>query len=118
MDKRIKRLGRATWQRDRFVALKAEVEGIVVTKVFILPEGTTGLEVNANAAAGQIVAELCNADGRVLDGFSRAECVPLQRDDLRWQVTWKAGELATVRGAIKIFFFLNRSALYSFTFSK
>ena len=67
---------------------------------------------------GQIAAELCNADGRVLDGLSRAECVPLQRDDLRWQVTWKAGELATVRGAVKILFFLNRSALIIFTVRK
>ena len=116
MDKRIKRLGRATWQRDRFVALKTEDEGIVVTKALFLPEGITGLEVNANATGGQIVAELCNADGRVLDGFSRAECVPLQRDELRWQVTWKAGELANVQGAVKIRFFMNQSALYSFTF--
>ena len=52
MDRRIKRLGRATWQRDWFGVLYAEDEGIVVTKALFLPVGTAGLEVNVNATGG------------------------------------------------------------------
>ena len=115
MDKRVKRLGRATWQRDRFVALAAAGEGMIVTKPLLLPSGVSALELNADAAGGQLRVELCRPDGRVLDGYSRADCLPLQTDDLHWQVRWK-NEEPTIEGAVQVRFFLNRSKLYSFTF--
>ena len=71
------RLGRATWQRDRFVALAAAGEGMIVTKPLHLSAGAGALEVNADAAGGQLQVELCRPDGRVLEGFSRADCLPL-----------------------------------------
>ena len=114
MEKRVKRLGRATWQRDRFVALAATGEGMVVTKPLLLPAAIGALEVNADAAGGQLRVELCGADGRVLGGYSRTDCVPLQTDDLHWQVRWKnAG--ATIEDAVQLRFFLNQCKLYSFT---
>ncbi len=116
MEKRVKRLGRATWQRDRFVALAAADEGMVVTKPLLLPAAVSALEVNADAADGQLRIELCGPDGRALDGYSRTDCVPLQTDELHWQVGWKnAG--ATIEGSVQIRFFLKRSKLYSFMFS-
>ena len=115
MEKRVKRLGRATWQRDRFVALAAASEGIIVTKLLHLPAGAGALEVNADAAGGQLHVELCRPDGRVLDGFSRTDCLPLQTDDLHWQVRWK-NEQPAIEGAVQIRFLLDRSKLYSFTF--
>ena len=115
MEKRVKRLGRATWQRDRFVALAAADEGMVVTKPLLLPAAVSALEVNADVADGQLRVELCGPDGRALDGYSRTDCVPLQTDELHWQVRWRnAG--ATTEGPVQIRFFLNRSKLYSFTF--
>ena len=86
-----------------------------MTKPLHLSAGTGALEVNADAAGGQLHVELCRPDGSVLDGFSRADCLPLQSDDLYWQVRWK-NEHSTVEGAVQIRFFLNRSKLYSFTF--
>ena len=115
MEKRAKRLGRATWQRDRFVALAAASEGIIATKPLHLPAGAGALEVNADAAGGQLHVELCRPDGRVLDGFSRTDCLPLQTDDLHWQVRWK-NEQPPIEGPVQLRFFLNRSKLYSFTF--
>ncbi len=117
MEKRVKRLGRATWQRDRFVALSATNEGMVVTKLLFPPAGAARLEVNANAAGGQLRAELCGPDGRIVDGFSREECVPLRTDELHWQIRWKTADIATIEDAVQIRFTLNRSKLYSFTFS-
>ena len=116
MEKRVKRLGRATWQRDRFVALSAEGEGMVTTKALLPPEGTAGLEINADAAGGQVLVELCGADGRVLAGFSRDECIPLKEDELSWQVKWKSADLSNVEGPVKSRLFLNSARLYSFTF--
>ena len=87
-----------------------------MTKPLLLPAGAGALEVNADAAGGQLQVELCRPDGRVVDGYSRAECLPLQSDDLHWQVRWQNGEPA-IEGAVQIRFFLNRSKLYSFTFN-
>ena len=115
MEKRVKRLGRATWQRDRFVAFAAAGEAMIVTKPLLLPSCASALELNADAAGGQLRVELCRPDGRVLDGYSRADCLPLQTDDLHWQVRWKNAE-PTIEGAVQIRFFLNRSKLYSFAF--
>ena len=116
MEKRVKRLGRATWQRDRFVALAAADEGMVVTKPLLLPAAVSALEVNADAADGQLRVELCGPDGRALDGYSRTDCVPLQTDELHWQVRWEnAG--ATIEGPVQIRFVLNRSKLYRVKFS-
>ena len=116
MEKRVKRLARATWKRHRFVALSAQDDGAVTTKSVPLPEDAAGLEVNADAGSGQVRVELCGADGRVLDGFSREECLPLNSDDLRWRVGWKAGDISTIHGDVKLRFVMNRSRLYSFTF--
>ena len=116
MEKRVKRLARATWQRHRFVALSAQHDGVVTTKSVPLPEDAAGLEVNADAEGGQVRVELCGADGRILDGFSREECLPLNSDDLRWRVGWKAGDISTIHGDVKLRFVMNRSKLYSFTF--
>ena len=63
MEKRVKRLARATWKRHRFVALSAQDDGVVTTKALSLPDDATGLEVNANAEGGQVRVELCGADG-------------------------------------------------------
>jgi len=118
MEKRVKRLGRATWQRDRFVALSVKGDGMIVTRSFSLPEGTQSLEINADASSGQLSAELCDGEGRVLDGFSKDDCVPFNSDELRWKLKWKNGDLTAVNGAVKLRFILNAAKVYSFTFRK
>ncbi len=116
MEKRVKRLGRATWLRDRFVALCAKEDGMIATRTFTPPGGTQSLEVNADASGGQLSAELCDAEGGVLNGFSKDECVPLNSDELRWQLKWKKGDFAKVKDAVKLRFILNGAKVYSFTF--
>ena len=72
---------------------------------------------NADAAGGQVLVELCAPDGTVLEGFSRRHCVPLRGDELDWRVTWDGADLAAVSGAVKIRFLLTRSRLYSYRWS-
>ena len=100
------RVGRATWKRQRFVALSAQDDGVVTTKAVPLPDDADGLEVNADAEGGQVRVELCGADGRVLDGFSRDDCLPLSGDEQRWQVKWKAADISTIHGDVKLRFVL------------
>ena len=109
--------GRATWQRDRFIALHAPETGTVTTKAVPVPPGAQALTVNADAADGQVLVELCAAGGAVLDGFSRQRCVPLRGNELDWRVAWKTADLAAVREAVKIRFILTRSRLYSYRWS-
>ena len=89
---------------------------MIATRTFTLPEGTQGLEINADASGGQLSAELCDSEGRVLNGFTKDECEPLKRDELRWQLKWKKGDLSAVKGAMKIRFILNGAKAYSFKF--
>ena len=82
-----------------------------------MPPGAQALTVNADAADGQVLVELCAAGGAVLDGFSRQRCVPLRGNELDWRVAWKTADLAAVREAVKIRFILTRSRLYSYRWS-
>ena len=116
LEKRVKRLGRVTWRRDRFVALQANERGVITTKALHPPEGADTLEVNADATSGQLSVEICDARGAVLRGFSRADCLPLTRDALGWRVQWKDGDIFTMRAAVKLRFVLNRTRIYSFKF--
>ena len=109
-------MGRATWKRHRFVALNAQEHGVVTTKAVPLPDNVDGLEVNADARGGQVRVELCGVDGRVMDGFSREDCLPIRSDELRRRVGWRAADISTIHGDVKLRFVLNRSKLYSFTF--
>ena len=118
LETHVSKLGRATWQRDRFVALRADKDGLIVTRALCPPEGVCDLEINADASKGQILAELCASDGRVLPGFSRQECISLTGDDMRWRVKWQAGDIASVKEAFKIRFILKDARIYSFTFCK
>ena len=117
LEKRVKYLARATWRRDRFVALHAADTGVVTTKPVSVPPGARGLTVNADAAGGQAVVELCAPDGTVLEGFSHRHCVPLRGDELDWRVSWNGADLSAVGGAVQIRFLLTRSRLYSYRWS-
>ena len=112
-EKRVKCLARATWQRDRFIALHAPEEGMVTTKAAPRPPGGA-LTVNADAAGGQVQVELCAADGTVVEGFSRHQCRPLRGDQLDEKVTWRSADISDLPKAVKIRFILQRSKLYSY----
>jgi hypothetical protein len=116
LEKRIKRIGRATWQRDRFIALEVAEQGSLTTKALGLPEASVALQVNANAGGGRIAVELRDADGQVLPGFSLQECVPLQHDDLRWRVSWGGADVARLPRAVKVHFDLRQAQVYSLAF--
>ena len=115
MSTRVKRLGRATWQRDRFVALTADADGTIETKPIELPPETRGLEINGDAAGGKLEVELLTADGRVVDGFSREQCEALSEDQLSWRVGWGSGDIAGINEPVKIRFYLERARVFSFT---
>ncbi len=116
LEERVKRIGRATWQRDRFVALQARGDGLIETKP-LLPIGVDRLELNADATGGQLRVELCDAQGEVIKGFAREECLPLAGDEIRWPVQWKNADFSSLSTAVRIRLIANRAKVYSFSFA-
>jgi hypothetical protein len=55
------------------------------------------LALNADAANGQIVAQILDADGKAIPGFTFADCQPIAEDSLSAPVIWKQ-PLATLEG--------------------
>jgi hypothetical protein len=106
--------GLAVGRRDRLVSLDAsESEGYVMTKTFLL-EGRR-LIVNADASHGRLRAELLDAAGAVLPGFSAIESVPLTADSaghvLRWQ---GSSEVSAWKGrAVRIRFLVQNARLFA-----
>jgi hypothetical protein len=109
-------IGLATLRLDGFVSLDAgEEEGTVLTKPLEFEGGQ--LLVNADASAGQLTAELVNAEGQAMEGFTRTDCDPLTRDSLRHTITWGGrSDLREVRQPVRIGFYLRKAKLYSFAF--
>jgi hypothetical protein len=109
-------IGIATIRADGFAALAADgAGGELLTKPLTFPAGE--LTVNANVQpGGYIRAELLDADGRVLPGYSLQDCQEVRGDStaaaLRWNEN-KTLEAAPSSGS-RIRFRLQNARLYSF----
>ncbi|AQQ70988.1 hypothetical protein SMSP2_01352 [Limihaloglobus sulfuriphilus] len=108
--------GRATWSRDRLVALEAESgSGTVVTKPFIL-EGET-LKVNVDATGGSFYVEVLDENSVPVSGFAAADAnVYNNVDELNLVPQWGSiSDLSTLVGqAIRLKFYLTDAKLFAF----
>ncbi|MDP7162873.1 MAG: hypothetical protein QF792_05205, partial [Phycisphaerae bacterium] len=80
-------IGLATLRLDGFVSVDAKTQGTMTTKKFLFIGDT--LEVNANAKGGSIVVEALDANGKVIKGFSKTDCIPITTDNIRHVLKWK-----------------------------
>ncbi|MDP6046408.1 MAG: hypothetical protein QGG25_12425, partial [Phycisphaerae bacterium] len=114
-DKQSKGVGLATLRLDGFVSIDAAAAGTMTTKKFVFIGDT--LEVNANAKGGSIVVEAFDADGKVIEGFSKEDCTPITTDSVRHVLKWKDKNdchLIQIR-PIRLRFHMKKAKLYSFT---
>ncbi len=137
-------LFRARMRRDGFVSLRAGNDpGVLLTKLFEVTGSR--LHVNADAGAGELRAEIRDADtGYAIPGFSlgeyyprrfnaveRERCaariaaapnttVPLSEDTRDGVLCWEGGsDLSRLKGKqIRLQFYLRKADLYSFWFSE
>lgn len=107
--------GLAVLRRDGFASLDADESGGTLTTRPVR-FGGTHLFVNADAARGELAAEVLDEQGNPLPGFTRADCVPVSADRTRQKVAWKAGrDLKEVAGKpVKFRFHLKSGRLYAF----
>ena len=75
------------------------------------------LEVNANAAGGSMRVEALDAKGKVIEGFSKANCQAITTDSVRHVLKWKGKKDCHLIQArpIRLRFYLKKAKLYSFT---
>ena len=114
-------IGLASSPRDRFQALRPRnlsTSAIIETKPLYLTEGD--LQINADATHGQIVTELVDFEGKIINGFSKAESTVIESNGLdhliRWQgkkVSEAVDEQSLFRRAVRIRFYLHQASLYA-----
>lgn len=110
--------GLAILRRDGFASMDAgNPEGTLTTR----PVRFDGkhLFVNTAAQAGDLRVEVLDADGRVIEPFSRANCVPVKSDITLQSVQWKGvDDLSSLSGKpLKFRFHLRNGSLYAFWIS-
>lgn len=108
--------GMDTLRLDGFVSVNADDDGTLTTRRFIAIGDT--LVLNAKADSGEIRVEAIDALGRVIRGFSKEDCMPLEGDDVRHVVSWQRGSNCHSLQArpIQLRFHLKQAKLYSFEF--
>jgi len=113
LEERVAAIGRATWRLDGFVSLDAGPDGgVVETASLRLPDGQ--LEVNADAASGNVRVEVLTADGQVQTGFSADACQPLEGNSVRHNVRWANKTLVQAQQPLRLRFLLENANLYAF----
>jgi hypothetical protein len=111
-------VGLATLRKDGFASLDS---GMAVAKVMTKRlKNTTGqLHVNYDGSrtkiGGYLEVEVLDANGRVIEGYSKRDCDPLGGDSVDEIVTWgERKELPTGVGPIRLHFLMKNTSLYSF----
>ena len=107
-------IARAAWRIDGMVSLCAgDTEGIVETVPF--NQQGTKLYVNADVSQGQLCTEILDEYGKVIPGYEKANCQPLQEDAVSHSVIWKNSDNLPRGKTIRLRFCLTHGNLYSYT---
>jgi hypothetical protein len=113
---RVGAIGLATLRRDGWVAARPTHRGRGVLSTRALTFEGDLLEVNADAARGQIRIELLDDARQPIAGFSGADAAVVAGDSIRHRVSWRR-PLGDLRGKpIRLRFALERADLYAFQF--
>lgn len=107
--------GLATLRRDGFTSLDAPDDG---GELLTRPIRFAGDALNVNAAPGKgmLRVEIVDLDGKVIRGFSRDDCEPIDGDEPSAVIRWKDGrDLSSLADrTVRLRFLLTDGALYSF----
>jgi hypothetical protein len=107
--------GLAKLRRDGFYSMDAGTsEGTLTTRR--LTFNGRRLFVNLDAAGGELQAEILDANGNVLQPYSKANSVPARINTTLHEMRWSGvTDLTALRGrTLKIRFYLRNGSLYSF----
>lgn len=110
-------IGLATIPLDRFAGIKPiDKFGQITFKVIDLTN-IKAITLNANAPNGTIRAELLNADGYRIRGFSKDDAVVIKGNSLRHKVTWKDRDIENLpAGKYRIRLHLENAEVFALTY--
>jgi hypothetical protein len=109
--------GLATLRRDGFVSMNTNGDGYLITRNIVF----TGNYFFVNAdVKGELKVELEDAEGKVISGYSKQDCIPMKINSTKYLISWKNNKSVSklINKKIKIKFYLNNADLYSFWVSK
>ena len=112
-------IGMAILRRDGFASMEADEKGGTLTTRPLRFSGQH-LFVNVDCPNGEFLAELLDAEGKVIKGFSKSDCVPVKTNKTLVAVTWKEAKSlpATKDAQLRFRFYLKNGKFYSFWVSK
>ncbi len=110
-------VGLALFQQGAFSGWRAAAQGTLLTRPLLAKHSEPSLLLNVDAEGGEVVAEILDARGSVISGFSLQDCKPVTGKGTLLEVSWKGREnLKSVvqQGAFQVRFHLERATLYGF----
>lgn len=110
---------RYTLRIDGFVSVHAPLGGGALTTVPLVFSGDDLLLNISTSAGGEARVEIQEANGKPIDGFTFADCVPIVADHLAFAVRWNGGGVGALAGkSVKLKFDLKDADLFSYRFSE
>lgn len=107
-------VGMGILRKNGFVSRDADSGGgILKTPPAVIPGKQ--MTVNANVS-GELQIRLIDAEGEVLPGFDRKDCVPLKGDSVAHEVKWHKSRVLPQGEIISMEFSLRDAELYGFDF--
>jgi len=103
----------ARWRLDGFASLDAGPSGGTIETTILTGPGA--LEVNAEAAGGEVRVAVLDASARPLPGYAAEDCVPLQGDGVHQRVRWAGHAQPPSAAGYRLRFVLRNASLYSYT---
>jgi len=109
--------GLATLRRDGFVSMNTTGQGYLITRNIVF--NGNYFFVNADVR-GELKVELQDANGKIISGYSKQDCIPMKINSTKYLISWKNNSnVSKLRNKkIKVKFYLNNGDLYSFWVSK
>lgn len=111
--------GLAKLRRDGFASMDAyKFEGTLLTRK--LNFSGEYLFVNVDASLGELKAEILDGNGKIINGYSKEQCIPVQINSTKTVIKWEGNKtLKSLSGKpIRIRFYVTNSSLFSFWISK
>jgi hypothetical protein len=111
------RIARATWRWDGYLSVDAGADSGEVVSKPVMFQGNQ-LRVNLRAPGGELRAELRDAAGKPMRGFTFSDSMPVSGDGLALPVGWRGSAgLSKISGTpVRVAFRLKNAALYSYQF--
>ena len=110
--------GLATLRRDGFVSMQAtKQEGYLTTEKVTFDGRYLFVNADVHAKGGKLLVEILDENGQPMEGYTKADCIAMQRADKTLQrITWKGhSDVSPLAGkSVRFKFYLTQGDLYAF----